>query len=295
MEGFPELPGAQTNTRRNEVSPAFFNTLSIPLLAGRGFTDADRMGAPKVAIVNESFLRRFNIDNAGGVGKRFSGFPYDNVRKVELEIVGVVADASYSQVKAVVPAQYFQPRRQSEEPGSATYYVRTGIDGDAMMRAIPGIVSRLDPNLPVNALKTMRRQVDENVYFDRLIATLSAGFAALATLLAAIGLYGVLAYSVAQRTREFGLRSALGAQPARLRALVFRQVGWMALIGGAIGLAAAIAVGRTAESLLFGLSARDPWVLAIAMAILFGVVLLAGYLPARRASRISPMEALRYQ
>ncbi len=141
----------------------------------------------------------------------------------------------------------------------------------------------------------MRRQVEENVYVDRLVATLSAGFAGLATLLAAIGLYGVLAYNVAQRIPELGLRLALGAEPARLRAMVLRQVGSMALIGGVIGLAAALVVGRTAETLLFGLSGHDPWVLAVAQAVLSAVVLIAGYLPARRASNISPMEALRYE
>jgi predicted permease len=294
VEGFEGGPGVDNGSRRNEVSPAFFRTLSIPLLAGRDFTDADTLGAPKVAIVNQSFVRKFNL-GSGAVGKRFSGYPYDNVRKVELEIVGVVADAAYSQVKDTIPAQYFQPRRQSEEPGSVTYYMRAGIDPGTLMRSIPGVVSRIDPNLPVNGLKTMRRQVEENVYVDRMVAMLSAGFAGLATLLAAIGLYGVLAYNVAQRTREFGLRLALGAKPGRLRAMVLRQVGWMALIGGVIGVAAAIAIGRSAQALLFGLSGHDPWVLAAALAALSAVVLVAGYLPARRASDISPMEALRYQ
>jgi len=173
--------------------------------------------------------------------------------------------------------------------------VRTGIDPDAMMRAIPGIVVHIDGTLPVSNLLTMRRQVQDNIYVDRLIAMLSAGFAGLATLLAAIGLYGALAYNVAQRTREFGLRLALGAGPNELRAMVLRQVGLMALIGGALGVAAAIIFGRAAESLLFGLSGHDTLVLAAAVTALSAVVLIAGYLPARRASNIGPMEALRYE
>jgi ABC-type antimicrobial peptide transport system permease subunit len=163
------------------------------------------------------------------------------------------------------------------------------------MRAIAGTVARIDGNLPVNNLITMRRQVQDNVYLDRLIAMLSAGFAGLATLLAAIGLYSVLAYNVAQRTREFGLRLALGAEPNRLRAMVLRQVGVMGLIGGVIGLAAAITLGRTAEALLFRLSGHDAWVLSAAAGVLSAVVLVAGYLPARRASNIAPMKALRYE
>jgi predicted permease len=281
--------------RRNEVTPDFFKTLSIPLLAGRYFTDADRVGAPKVAIVNETFVKRIKLSNKEAIGKRFFGWPYDNVRKVTLEIVGVVGDTAYSSVKGTVSGLYFQPRWQSEEPGTATFYIRTAIQPDAVMRSIPTIVSRIDRTLPINGVRTMRRQVQENVYVDRLVTMLSAGFAGLATLLAAIGLYGVLTYNVEQRTRELGLRLALGAEPSRLRFMVLRQVGRMALIGSVIGLAAAVALGRTAQALLFGMTGTDPLVLAAALFGLSAVVFLAGYGPARRASKISPMEALRYE
>jgi predicted permease len=289
-------PGRDVDTtvRRNEISPSFFKTLSIPLLMGRDFTDADTLSTPKVAIVNESFVRKFRL-GSGALGMHFSGYPYDNVRKIELEIVGVVADAAYSQVKGDIPPQYFQPRRQSESPGVLAFYVRTGIDPNPIMRAIPSVISRIDRNLPINNLITMTRQVQDNIYLDRLIAMLSAGFAGLATLLAAIGLYGVLAYNVAQRTREFGLRLALGAQPSRLRFMVLGQVGLMALVGIVIGLAAAVTLGRTAEALLFGLSGHDVRVLTVAVIVLSVVVFVAGYLPARRASNIAPMEALRYE
>ncbi len=295
MEGTEERPGSEFLMRRNEVSPNFFTTLSIPIVAGRNFTDADRGGAPKVAIVNQSFVRKINLGNSDVLGKRFSGYPYDNVRKVTLEIVGVAADSAYGSVKGNIPAQYFQPRWQSEEPGAATFYVRTGIEPDAVTRAVPSVVARIDRTLPVNGLKTMRRQVQENVYVDRLVTMLSAGFAGLATLLAAVGLYGVLAYNVGQRTRELGLRLALGADPSKLRTMVLLQVGLMALIGGGIGLGAAVVLGRSAQALLFGLTGNDPLVLAAALAGLSAVVLIAGYLPARRASNISPMEALRYE
>lgn len=294
VEGFKPGPGVNTTVARNEVSPSFFNVLSIPLLAGRNFSDADRSGTPKVAIVNQSFVRRFDLGTTA-IGRHFSGYPYDNVRKVDLEIVAVVADAGYSNVKDGTPPQYFQPRRQSEEPDSVTYYVRTGADPDAVIHDIPGIVSRVDSDLPVTSLITMQQQVRNNVYLDRLVAMLSAGFAGLATVLAGIGLYGMLAYNVARRTREFGLRLALGAEPNSMRAIVLRQAGWIALIGGAAGLAAALALGRVAAALLFGLSWRDPWVLTAAAVLLSAVVLAAGYLPARRAAHLAPMEALRYE
>lgn len=294
IDTFKGGPGINNDSQRNEVSPTFFNTLSIPLLAGRNFTAADTRGTPKVAIVNESFVRKFDL-GGNAIGKHFSGYPYDNIRKVEVEIIGVVSDAAYSQVKGDIPPQYFRPRRQSDEPDQMTFYVRAGVNRDGLMRSIPQVVAGIDRNLPVNGLITMSRQVQDNISLDRLIAMFSAAFAGLATLLAAIGLYGMLAYNVAQRTRELGMRLALGAEPAQLRGIVLRQVGLMALIGGVIGLAVAIALGRMAESLLFGLSGHDPWVLAAAVAVLSVAVFVAGYLPARRASNVAPMEALRYE
>jgi predicted permease len=294
VEGFQPPPGTDTTAERNEVSPSFFNILSIPLLMGRPFNDADTTGAPKVAVVNQSFLRRFNLGR-DAIGKHFSGYPYDNVRKVDLEIVGVVADSAYSNVKDRIPPQYFQPRRQTEDPDQLTFYVRSSANPDTLMRAIPNVVDQFARDLPVNALRTMRRQVQDNIYLDRLVAMLSAAFAGLATLLAAIGLYGTLAYNVTLRTREFGLRLALGAEPAGLRAMVLRQVGLMALIGSIVGLAASLVLGRTAEALLFGLSGHDSSVMAVAAAVLVICMLVAGYRPARRASHIAPIEALRYE
>jgi putative ABC transport system permease protein len=294
IEGREFRPDANTLARRNEVSPSFFDALSIPLVAGRNFTDADTASAPKVAIVNQSFVRQMNLGN-DAVGKRFWGFPYDNVRRVDVEIIGLAADSAYSAVKGDIPAQYFQPYRQNQEPNAMTFYARTAVEPDALMRTIPSVIARIDKNLPVTGLKTMRRQVQENVYIDRLVATLSAGFAALATLLAAIGLYGVLAYNVGRRTRELGLRLALGAQPFRLRVMILRQVAIMALVGGIVGATAAVALSRTAQTLLFGLTGSDPWVLTASLAVLAAVVFAAGYVPSRRASNISPMEALRYE
>jgi ABC-type antimicrobial peptide transport system permease subunit len=216
--------------------------------------------------------------------------------------VGVVTDAAYASVKAEVPAQLYVPRSApggagvfSLFGGSATFYVRAGLDPDALLRTIPRVVANIDGTLPVGNLITMRRQAQDNIFLDRLVTILSASFAGLATLLAAIGLYGVLAYGVAQRTRELGLRLALGAEPANLRTVVLRQVALWAVLGIAVGGVAAIGFGRLAESLLYGLTAFDVRALAAAGVTLSLVILAAAYLPARRASQIAPMEALRHE
>jgi ABC-type antimicrobial peptide transport system permease subunit len=160
---------------------------------------------------------------------------------------------------------------------------------------IPRVMAEIAPDVPLVTIQTMRERLNDNVYIDRLLTMLSAGFAALATLLAGIGLYGVLAYNVTQRTRELGLRLALGANPPRLRAMVLKQVGVMALVGLGLGLAAAFGLGRAAEAVLFGLSGRDPAIFTAATAVIAVVVLVASWLPAWRASRIAPIEALRYE
>jgi ABC-type antimicrobial peptide transport system permease subunit len=175
------------------------------------------------------------------------------------------------------------------------FYIRAAGDPAPFLTQIPKTVASLDPDLPVETLRTMTDQVRENVYLDRFISVLSASFAALATLLAAIGLYGVLAYTVAQRTREIGLRMALGAAPARVRGMILRQVGIMTAIGGTVGLVAAVSLGRLAESLLYQLEGYDPAVLVSAATALTLVAVSAGLIPAHRAAQVDPMRALRYE
>jgi ABC-type antimicrobial peptide transport system permease subunit len=179
--------------------------------------------------------------------------------------------------------------------GQMYFYIRSALPPDQMLRAIPVVMKKLDPNLPVEQLKTLPQQVRDNVSFDRMISVLSASFAILATLLAAVGLYGVLAYSVAQRTREIGVRMALGASSGNVGGMVLRQVGLMTVIGGVIGIAGALALGRGAQSLLYELKGSDPLVIAVAALLLTVVALGAGLVPALRASRVDPMQALRYE
>jgi predicted permease len=293
VEGFKAGPDTDSNARFNEIAPDYFRTMGIQLLAGREFTRADRLGAPKVVIVNEAFAKKFNLGR-DVVGKRI-GSGSGSGSTLDTEIVGFVKDAKYSDVKDPVPPLFFRPYRQDDRVGSITYYVRTSGAPEQMLQSIHRIVASIDPNLPVENLRTMPQQVRENVFMDRIISTLSTGFAILATLLASIGLYGVLAYTVAQRTREIGLRMALGAAPGRVRAMILRQVGVMTAIGGTIGLAAAIWAGTFARSILYEMESHDPTVIAASVALLALVALGAGFLPAHRASKVDPMLALRYE
>ncbi len=203
-------------------------------------------------------------------------------------------DAKYNSVKDAVPPLFFTPWRQNATTSSLVYYVRSSLPSGQVLSAIPPLLRRLDPTIPVEELKTMPQQVRENVFLDRMISILSASFAMLATLLAGIGLYGVLAYSVTQRTREIGVRMALGADAAMVRSLIMRQVAIMVGVGGLVGTAAALGLGRAARSLLFGLEGHDPLVFTLAVALLACVALVAGYAPARRAAAVDPMQALRY-
>jgi predicted permease len=291
VEGVDAALGTDIGSAWSVVGSGYFDALGVPLRGGRLLTDRDTTSAPPVVVVNESFARKFKLDNP--VGKRLG---FGRTANYPIEIVGVVADARHAAVKGEPPPLIYFPRRQMAGVFQALWvYVRAAIDPDALRVMIPRIVAEVDPNVPIAVIETMRDRVHSNVYIDRLLSMLSAAFAALATLLAGVGLYGVLAYNVTQRTRELGLRLALGAEPRRLQRMVLKQVGAMAAIGAAVGLAAAIALGRVAQAVLFGLSGHDPVVLAAAVAVLAVVVLAASWLPAWRASRIAPLEALRYE
>lgn len=291
VEGFQHGPDDDTESRYNEINGGYFRTLGVPLISGREFNATDTETGPKVAIVNEAFAKKFKLgrDAVGKRMKRGEGGALDT------EIIGLVQNAKYSEVKQEVPALFFSPYQQSGRIGSINVYVRSVENPAAIIRSIPSAVARLDPNLPIEDLKTMPQQVRENVFLDRMISTLSASFAFLATLLAAVGLYGVLAYTVSQRTREIGLRMALGADGPRVRHMILKQVGWMTLIGVAVGVTGAYYLGKAAASLLFELKPYDPLVIASSIVLLTLVALGAGYIPAYRASRVQPMQALRYE
>jgi putative ABC transport system permease protein len=290
VQGYDCGPDVDCGSRYNEVGPDYFRTLGVQLVAGREFTTADRLGGTRVAVVNQAFAKKFGLGN-DAVGK-FMG--EDDNDSLNVQIVGMVPDVKYSQVKDTVPPVYYRPWRQDSRVGSLIFYVRSTMPPEQMLPTLRETMKRIDPQLPVEELKTMPQQVKENVFLDRMISILSSAFALLATLLAGIGLYGVLSYTVTQRTREIGVRMALGAGAAHVRRLVMRQVGMMLLVGGAIGVAAALALGRAARSLLFELQGHDPTAMLAAVALLAGVALAAGFIPARRAAQVNPMNALRY-
>ena len=292
VEGFEPESELAPNSYYNAVAPGYFRTLGIPLLAGRTFTRSDAAEAPRVAIVNEAFVRMLDL-GADVVGRRMG--QGGRSTELDMEIVGVVADAGYDNVKNPDQPLHYLPSRQRAGLGSLTFYVRTALPPGGFLRTIPALMAGLDPNLPATRMTTLPRQVRDNVSGDRMLSLLSLAFAGLATLLAATGLYGVLAYAVALRTREIGLRMALGADAARLRAMVLGQVGRMTLAGGALGLVAALGIARVAQSMLYEVEGLPPAVVAAAVLSLAAVALGAGLVPAHRAARVDPMEALRHR
>jgi predicted permease len=290
VQGYQCGPDIDCGSRFNQIGPDYFKTFGVRLLSGREFTASDGPGAQRVAIVNEAFAKKFKL-GADAVGK-FMGD--DDNDSLNVQIVGLVRNVKYSQVKDSVPPVFYRPWRQDRGAGSLYYYVQSSLPPEQMLGTMRATMKRIDPNLPVEELKTMSQQVRENVFLDRMISILSSAFALLATLLAGVGLYGVLSYSVTQRTREIGVRMALGADAARVRRLVMQQVGVMLLVGGIIGIAGALGLGRAARSMLFELQAHDPGAMAIAVVLLACVALAAGFIPARRAALVDPMQALRY-
>lgn len=290
VQGFTCLPDTDCNARYNATGADFIKTLGMTLLAGREFTESDRLDGAKVAIVNEAFAKKFNLGK-DAVGKFMSRDPKDSLN---IQIVGFVKDAKYSQVKDSVPPVFYTPWRQDGSVSALYFYVQTSLPPAEILRGINATMRKLDPTVPVEDLKTMPQQVKENVFLDRMISTLAASFAVLATLLAAVGLYGMLAYSVTQRTREIGVRMALGADAAKVRALVMRQVGSMTAIGTTVGIIAALGLGRAARSQLYQLEGHDPVVFTLSVILLVAVALAAGFLPARKAAQVDPMQALRY-
>ncbi len=294
VEGFKYDENSNNSSSSfNAIGSGHFRAIGVPLLTGREFTDADDARGAKVAIVNETFARHFGL-GTNPVGKRMAIGSSDTL-PLNIEIVGLVRDMKYSSVKREIPPVFFTPHRQNPRVSTMYFYVRTASDPTTMLRSMASLVQRLDPMLPVENLRTMPEEIRLNTFEDRMITTLAAAFALLATLLASIGLYGVLAYSVAQRTREIGVRMALGANASEVRLLVLKQVGLMTVIGGVIGVAGALALSQGAKSMLYQMSGADPLVMVSSVSFLALVALSAGYVPARRASQVDPMQALRYE
>ena len=293
LQGVAYGPDDNDSAFYNYVGTDYLRTFGIALVAGREFQPRDTEDSPKVAIVNEAFLLRHK-QGRDAVGKRLQRMGRSN--GFDIEIVGVAGNSAYDDVKQDERQPIvLMPYRQDPDLAGANIYARTSGSEEDLLAALPRIVRNIDPDLPVADPRTMTAQVFENVAIDRLVTIMSTAFAVLATLLAALGLYGVLAHTVTQRTREFGLRMALGAEGKTVRRLVLRQVGLMTIVGAVVGVALAAALSRVAESLLFQMNARDPYVFAGATVVLTGVALCAGLIPAQRAARVDPLTALRYE
>jgi predicted permease len=290
VEGHQAKDGEDMQAFMNALSPGYFEAMQIPILEGRDFTWMDAHDKPTVAIVNRRFAEHF-FPGRSAVGKRLGrgGGPKT---KLDIEIVGVVADSLYEGPREGVHRQVFVPNWGRN---SAAFYVRTRTASSSAYALVRNEVKRLDAAMPVYQLKTLESQLDQTLLSDRLIALLSAGFGLLATVLASIGLYGVMAFVVARRRKELGIRLALGAQPRLLIWLVMKEVLVLLAIGLAIGVPAALGLGRYVSSQLYGIQGHDPWVAVTTMLLLTIVSAAAGLIPARRASRINPILALRHE
>jgi predicted permease len=290
VEGFQAAPGANTGANAARVSVDYFHTLGIQLLAGREFTDADTKGSPQVAVVNEAFARTFNIVDRV-IGTRMA-LGSDTNKPLDIEIVGLVRDAKYDEVRDPAPPQFVMPYRQADT-GSLTFYIRAGANTPAVLGAIPSVVRRLDANIPISNLRTMEDQIWYDTSGNRALTITSAAFAGLAIVLAAIGLYAVLAYGIAQRLHEIGIRIAVGATPRQIRGLVLGQVGRIAIVGVIIGGALALGLGRLSQTMLFGVERTAPAIIGGAVLLALGVAFAAAVGPARRATLVQPVEVLK--
>jgi predicted permease len=289
VEGHQAKDGENMQAFMNALSPGYFKTMGIAVIEGRDFDERDIRPESKVAIVNQQFAKHFFGDKTA-VGRRIGQGPRD--AKLDIEIIGVVADSLYEGPREGVRRQVFLPYYGNTP---ASLYVRTTAGSRSTYANARDAVKKLDASLPIYEMKTLEAQLDETLLTERLIALLSAGFGLLATVLAVIGLYGVMAFIVARRTRELGIRLALGAQRSSVLWLIMKEVLILVGIGLVIGVPSGIGLGRFVSSQLYGIQGTDLQT-AVAMVLLLSLIAFAaGMIPARRASRVDPMTALRFE
>jgi predicted permease len=292
VDGYTAKLGEAVDPHMEYVAPGFFDTMRIGL-RGRDFTDRDRKDSPLVAIVNERFAKKY-FGGSNPIGRRI-GMGMNPGTKTDIEIVGVAQDTRYENLRTEIPYEVYCPYLQMILPQSMTAYIRAEADPENLFSSMRRAVHEIDSNVPVYRMRTMTEQVDGSLMSERLLAALSTAFGLLATLLAAIGLYGVMAYMVTQRTREIGIRVALGAKGGNIAGLVMREVMLLAAAGIGVGLPAAAALTRLAKALFYGVTPNDPLTVILAAVSVAATAFAAGYLPSRRAARVDPMRALRWE
>jgi predicted permease len=281
----------------NVVGNNFFQTLGIPILAGRGFESKDTATSLKVGVINESLAHKA-FPNQNPIGKRFAitvRAKDGSYQKQWTTIVGICADTRYASLRVEPPPQYFLPFVQQPDVGGMNYEIRTRIKPEALMPLLRRAAQQIAPDLPLSNVRTQQQQIDAAMQQERVFVTLTSGFGLLALALATVGIYGIMAYSVAQRTNEIGVRLAVGAQPWQVRTLILRESTWLTAAGIAAGTIAALVLCRLVKSMLYGIRPDDPATVIAGILVLLAVALGASWIPARRAAALDPMEALRHE
>jgi predicted permease len=287
-EGEHETAGHQAGEDVNVVGNTFFQTMGIPILDGRSFGSQDTATSEKVAVINES-LSKERFPNVNAVGRPFKS------EDILYRIVGVCGDNRYRNLREEPPAQFFLPYVQQEDVGGMTYVIRSQADAAALLPALRRVVQQADRDLPIVDVRTQREQIEENMQTERMFAALTAGFGVVALALACVGIYGIMAYSVANRRNEIGIRLALGAQPRQVHGMIMRESTWLAVAGIVVGVAAALGLTRLVKSMLYGIQPYDPTTISAGILVLLAVALAASWIPARRAAGVQPMEVLRHE
>jgi predicted permease len=296
-EGETPNPDKDQSAWNNAVGSGFFHTMGIPILAGRDFNENDTASAPKVGILSESLARKAFPDQ-NPIGKRFLAHFHPSEGKPGdlIEVVGISGDTRYWSLKQDPVGMFYQPYQQTPNLDfGATYEVRTSLSPASVAPSLRKAVQSIDPDLPLQEIRTQQEQIDASMQQERIIAALTASFGVLALVLASVGVYGVMAYSVAQRTSEIGIRMALGARPREVLTMVLREATWIALVGIACGIGATLLSTHLVTSLLYGLHPNDPLILATSALLLALTGLVASWVPARCAAAVQPMQALRHE
>jgi predicted permease len=275
----------------NVVGNSFFSTMGIPMIAGRAFGAEDTATSAKVAVINESLARK-RFPNANPIGKMFK--THDATDGM-VRIVGICADTRYMNLRDDAPPQFFMVYRQQAQVGGMTYAIRTQMEPAALVPALRRVVQGVDRDLPLIDVRTQREQIDATMQMERMFAALTTGFGVLALVLACVGIYGIMAYQVASRTNEIGIRLALGAQPGQVRGMILGESTWLAVVGIVVGMGAALGLTRLVKTMLYGIQPWDPATMIGGVLILLVVALAASWIPARRAAGVQPMVALRHE